>query len=327
VTPRRGLAVAAGIAGLAAGAGLAYARWEAGWYALRRVRVALRGGPDGSAVAGGSLRVLHISDLHMTGRDQARAAWVRGLSAARPDLVVLTGDNFAQADGLGPLLGALDPLLAVPGAFVFGSNDYYSSQWHNPLRYLLTHRDARERVAERTPDLPCEELRTALTLAGWADLNNARTRLWLKGGALPVDLVGLDDPHIGRDALPESGPVAQGGDGQGADGADVVRIGIVHGPYERALRALTDDGAELILSGHTHGGQLAVPGWGALVSNCDLTPRKARGLHGWPGARPDSPGGLGSVWLHVSAGLGTSPYAPFRFACRPEATLLEVVWG
>ena len=84
------------------------------------------------------------------------------------------------------------------------------------------------------------------------------------------------------------------------------------------------DGCELVLAGHTHGGQLCVPFAGALVTNCDLDRSRASGLHGWPGARPGTPGGEESVWLHVSAGLGTSPYTPVRFACRPEASLLTL---
>jgi predicted MPP superfamily phosphohydrolase len=84
------------------------------------------------------------------------------------------------------------------------------------------------------------------------------------------------------------------------------------------LDAFTAGGYPLVLAGHTHGGQLRVPGYGALVTNCDLEPARARGLH-----RHESAGR--GAWLHVSAGLGTSPYAPVRFCCRPEATLLTLV--
>ena len=70
---------------------------------------------------------------------------------------------------------------------------------------------------------------------------------------------------------------------------------------------------ELLLAGHTHGGQLCLPFKGALVTNCDLDTGRAKGLHRHHGS-----------WLHVSAGLGTSPYAPVRFFCRPEATLLTL---
>jgi predicted MPP superfamily phosphohydrolase len=77
---------------------------------------------------------------------------------------------------------------------------------------------------------------------------------------------------------------------------------------------MAGDGIDLIFAGHTHGGQLCVPGFGALVTNCDLPVSQAKGLHQ-----------RGGAWLHVSAGLGTSPTAPIRFACPPEATLLTLV--
>ena len=79
---------------------------------------------------------------------------------------------------------------------------------------------------------------------------------------------------------------------------------------------MATDGFNLLLAGHTHGGQVCIPGMGALVTNCGLDRRMAKGLHRWPAS---------SAWLHVSAGLGTHPTAPVRFACRPEASLLTLV--
>jgi uncharacterized protein len=84
------------------------------------------------------------------------------------------------------------------------------------------------------------------------------------------------------------------------------------------LDPMVRDGLGLLLAGHTHGGQVCVPGFGALVTNCDLPRRQAKGLSRWV---VDGR----SAWLHVSAGVGTSPYAPIRFACFPEATLLTLV--
>jgi hypothetical protein len=81
------------------------------------------------------------------------------------------------------------------------------------------------------------------------------------------------------------------------------------------LDAFAADGFPLVLAGHTHGGQLRVPFYGALVTNCGIDRERARGLHRWSG----------DTWVHVSAGLGTSPYAPVRFACPPEASLLTLV--
>jgi uncharacterized protein len=88
------------------------------------------------------------------------------------------------------------------------------------------------------------------------------------------------------------------------------------------LDQFAGDGYDAIFAGHTHGGQLRLPFAGALVTNCDLDTRRASGLHRHPAdAEPGTPG---SAWLHVSAGLGTSPFAPVRFCCRPEATLLTL---
>ena len=309
-----------GGAALAGAAALAYAAAvEVRWYTLRRFVVPVL--PDGAP----EVRVLHLSDLHLLPSQDRKIAWVRSLAELDPHLVVTTGDNIAALDALPALLHAYEPLLERPGAFVLGSNDYFAPRPKNPARYLLA--DARE--ANPAPQLlPFPEMTAAFRTAGWKDLTNRRDAVVLGEGddALNVALVGVDDPHLDRDRFPASTrghaqPTAVGG----TVGRGTLRLGVAHAPYRRVLDAMHDDGADLILAGHTHGGQLCVPGWGALVTNCDLDTRRAKGLHGWPGARPDSPGGAGSSWLHVSAGLGTSPYAPVRFACRPEASLLTLV--
>ena len=79
---------------------------------------------------------------------------------------------------------------------------------------------------------------------------------------------------------------------------------------EAARRAVN-----LQLSGHTHGGQIRVPFGPAIVTNCGIDVHRARWLH-----RFDE-----RMWFHVCAGLGTNPYMPIRFACRPEASLLTLV--
>lgn len=89
------------------------------------------------------------------------------------------------------------------------------------------------------------------------------------------------------------------------------------------LDAFARDGYDAVLAGHTHGGQVCLPGGRALTTNCDLEPARARGVHRHPPA--SSPGDPGSTWMHVGAGLGTSPYARVRIACRPEAVLLTLV--
>jgi len=315
------------LGGLAlAGAGaLAWASLvEVRWYALREVTVPVL--PAGQE----PLRVLHLSDLHLTPGQQRKVDWVRDLASLRPDLVVDTGDNWAHLDAMPALLHALEPHLGTPGAFVWGSNDFFAPSPKNPARYLLP--DARTKPPAPPVELPWRELGRRLSSAGWVDLTNRRGEVTAAGRR--ISLVGTDDAHLDRDRFPAAGGPddvrpARTVDDAGvarADGGDVdLHLGVTHAPYRRVLDAMHADGVDLLLAGHTHGGQLAVPGYGALVTNCDLDRGRARGLHGWPGARPDTRGGADSTWLHVSGGLGTSPYAPVRFACRPEATLLTLV--
>ncbi|MCL3859555.1 metallophosphoesterase [Actinotalea sp. K2] len=302
------LPAVAGAVALTGAAALAWASLvEVRWFTLRRVAVPVL------APGQRPLRVLHLSDLHLTPHQDEKIAWVRRLADLEPDLVIDTGDNMAHVEALAPLLHALEPLMALPGAFVMGSNDYYAPVPKNPARYLRA--DPRgTRVSEHV-HLPAGPLGAALREAGWKDLTNRRDTVLADGRT--ISLVGVDDPHLDRDRFPGNLHPYR---------ADIdLRLGVAHAPYQRVLDAMHGDGAQLVLAGHTHGGQLCVPGWGALVTNCDLDARRAKGLHGWPGPRPDTPEGAGSTWLHVSAGLGTSPYAPVRFACRPEATLLTLV--
>lgn len=255
------------------------------------------------------LRVLHLSDLHLTPGQRGKVSWVQNLAALEPDLVVNTGDNIAHADAVDTALEAYAPLLHLPGVFVFGSNDYYSPVPKNPARYLVPGGRVRRGPAA-APDLPWKDLRDGMADAGWLDLTNRRGQLMVDGRR--VVFAGVDDPHLNRDRY----DLVAGAADLTAD----LAVGVTHAPYLRVLDSFALDGYRTILAGHTHGGQLCVPVLGALVTNCDLEPARAKGVSRHPAA-----GGPGAAWMHVSAGLGTSPYAPVRFACPPEASLLTFV--
>ena len=275
-------------------AGVSYSLWEAKQYQLRRVVVPiLEPGEE-------SLRILHITDLHITPGQADKIAWVRTLADLRPDLVVSTGDNLAHLDAVPTALAAYEPLLEFPGVFVLGSNDYYGPIVKNPLRYFRPQSTVKILGAP----LPWRDLRDGFVSAGWTDLNNRRVTA--KVGERTIEFVGTDDAHLGFDEYDD----VQGAASREAD----LNIGVTHAPYLRVIDRMSADDFPLILAGHTHGGQLCVPGLGALVTNCDLPTSKAKGLHRHQ-----------QSWLHVSAGLGTSPYTPIRFACPPEATLLTLV--
>lgn len=288
--------------------GLVGAYAESRAYLLRRFTLPVL--PPGSR----PVRVLHVSDLHLTPSTRRERDWVRGLAALEPDLVVNTGDNLAHVDAVPVAVDALGELLDRPGVFVLGSNDYFAPRLKNPARYLLPSGGRRVRGAP----LPTQQLVDAFTGRGWVDLDNARADLDV--GGLRLSFVGVDDPHFRYDSLPP----ASDQDRVAAD----LHVGVAHAPYQRVLDAMVDDGARLLLAGHTHGGQLRLPGVGALVTNCDLDRGRARGVSRWwagAGRQPSStPAPPDAAWLHVSAGLGTSPYTPVRFCCRPEASLLTL---
>lgn len=282
---------------------------ERHWYAVRRASLPV--------LAPGSrpLRVLHVSDLHLVPRQEHRIKWVQGLAGLEPDYVVNTGDNCSDLEAVPAVLRAFEPLMERPGCFVLGSNDYYAPMAKNPLRYFnLSHTRGADM---KTPELPVDQLIAGFEGAGWSNLTNARTRVEV--GGLPIELVGVDDPHLERDRYDAVAAAAP---------SDVaLTMGVVHAPYTRVLDAMAVDHAGLILAGHTHGGQLAVPGYGALVTNCDLDTRRAKGVsRWWPGANgiPSAQTPKDATWMNVSAGLGHSKYAPARFACRPEASLLTL---
>jgi predicted MPP superfamily phosphohydrolase len=303
VTPGRLLTRTLG-AGVALGAGVtAYAAWEARAYTLRSVELPIL--PTGAE----PLRVLHLSDLHLTPGQSRKREWLRSLGDLEPDLVVNTGDNLAHVDAVPALLEALGPLLDVPGVFVLGSNDYFAPVLRNPLGYLLP--DTGKRF-DNSAKLPWRELCDSLAAAGWTELTNRRTSTSVRD--LTIAWAGVDDPHLKYDDLAAvAGPASPDAD---------LRIAVAHAPYLRVLDQFADDGYDAVFAGHTHGGQICLPRAGALVTNCDLDTGRAKGLHRHPAA--SRPGDPRSTWLHVSAGLGTSPYFPIRTACRPEATLLNL---
>ena len=293
---------------------------ERRWYALRQVSAPVL--PAGAR----PIRVLHISDLHMAPWQRDKQDWIRSLAAFAPDLLVDTGDNLGHERGFEGVEYALEPFRGTPGVFVNGSNDYYGPIPKNPMRYFGGPSTMHAHPANLDTDELTGFFRDTL---GWLDLNNAVGELTVNGTRL--EFFGVDDPHRGFDRLDtvtgaldelrasEVTDVAWP-DSRDAGGVQIptVSIGVAHAPYRRILDSFVTNGASMIFAGHTHGGQVCVPGFGALVTNCDIPRRQVKGLSTWTHA-------LRAAYLNVSAGLGTSIYSPVRFACRPEATLLTLV--
>jgi len=264
------------------------------------------------------LTVLHLADLHLAPWQHNKQDWVRSLAALKPDLIVNTGDNLGHRDAFDALEYTLEPFAGIPGVFVNGSNDYYGPTFKNPLRYLgapsLHNAVAQPLDTERLERYFRDSL-------GWKDLNNAAQSLSIGGSDL--EFFGVNDAHRDwdkLDALP--GAIdAMREDASWSESADrAVSIGVTHAPYQRVLNSFVTNGADVIFAGHTHGGQVRIPGLPPLVTNCDIPREKAQGLSTWHHASR-------GAFLNVSAGLGTSIYAPVRFACPPEAVLVTLTAG
>ena len=267
---------------------------ERRWYRLVRHRLAMLPadgkGPD-------TLTVLHLSDLHFVRRDGSKARFLAGLPQA--DITVVTGDFLAEPEAVERAVAAVGPVRGrLASWFVLGSNDYYAPRPLNYLAYFRPSRKRRHVEPGRAPDLVAQ-----LVADGWQDLTNMRREVEI--GGLPIELLGLDDAHISWHDLTVAPRQA----------LDRFGFAVMHSPDSAPEAAAL--GYDLMVAGHTHGGQVCLPFGGrfggALVTNCSMPRRLVKGLMR-----------MGGAILHTSPGLGTSKYAPFRFACRPEATLLEL---
>lgn len=267
-----------------------------------------------------SLRVLHLSDAHMAPWQRRKQEWIARIAEeVQPDLVVNTGDNLGHPEGLAGIRAAFAPLRGVPGVFVHGSNDVVGPSARNPLLYFQGPSDRSHRADQL--DTPAMDAYFTDEL-GWAGLNNAATSLDVAG--VRIDAFGVNDAHRDWDdlealpsALAELHPSRLFGRARPAD----LTLGVTHAPYRRILDRFVELGADVLLAGHTHGGQVRIPfSSKALVANCDIPLDQARGLSSWTHDGHTVP-------LNVSAGLGHSIYAPVRFGCRPEVSVLTLRAG
>lgn len=275
----------AGLAGLAA-----YPFLEARWFRINNLTA-----PMGRAVP--RLRILHVSDTHLTSHDRGLIRFLQSLPGrfGIPDLVIATGDLVDDNSGITPITRALNDLPSKLGRFyVLGSHDYYQTRFQSPTKYFSGKK--------RPPNTSLADTKTLeenLQRDGWVSLTNTTHTLKTPHGV--IRLAGVDDPYLDRHRTEH---ISRARD-------EVLAIGLAHTPDVVSDWML--NGFDLVLSGHTHGGQVRVPGIGALVTNSSLPTALAGGLHR-----------IGSSWLHVSPGLGTGKFSPIRFNCRPEVTLIEL---
>jgi hypothetical protein len=269
---------ALGVVLLSAGA-VAYAR-EIEPRRVGVTRVEIRAGrPVG---AGPRYRIVHLSDLHFdrTGERERRVLEI--VRAAKPDLVLLTGDYLNVRGAAADLVGFLGELKAAARHGVYG----VGGNW-----------DGKFPIAELFESAGAVWLRDDYALV--------RT-----GGARDVLLVGLDW-HPSRPARELFAGAS----------ADSYKILLHHSPD--AVDELAGTPADLFLCGHTHGGQVRLPGWGALITMTRLNKRYEMGRYR---VEPPATGNPRGTDMFVSRGVGMSGIGPrLRFLCPPEVAVIELV--
>lgn len=237
------------------------------------------------------LTILHLSDLHIRKLGLLERKLIGLLSRTPADIAVLTGDLVDSDSGIQPLREVVSHLRTTLGSYAVWGNAEHKSE-------KLSHRDALERV---------------LADAGVHVLTNET--MTLKMGNSTIWLAGVDDPHSGHERLTQIAPASR---------CAHLHLLLAHSPdiLRHSLTARFD----LILCGHTHCGQMRVPGWGALWSHtrlgrwagdCVLTPdRIARRLNR----------SLPQPYVVVSPGVATvgAPLFKARLFCPPEVTLLDL---
>lgn len=273
---------------VAAGVGAAgYARyWEPAWLEETETRV-----PVGAGRLRRPLRIAHLSDLHASlqvpmdylGYAMERAA------ATRPDLICLTGDFITTANDID--VAAYERVLrrltaAAPTFAVFGNHD--GGSWAANSGWLTNHNFVEE----------------ILVRAGVQPLHNRNQTV--ETGAGRVRLVGLGD-WWSDECLPESGFA-----GLPEEEGPIVVLN--HNPDGK--QECLDREWHLMLSGHTHGGQIRWP-FGRAISAPVLDRRFVEGLN------PLETAGRERRWIFTTRGIGN--VLGIRFNCRPE--LSRIVLG
>lgn len=278
---------------LAAGAALFF--WiqyvEPNWHLIRRVKVPSKHHPLKHPI-----RILHLSDLHFDRKSRVKSRFFNRLARIHVDFVFLTGDLIDTVQGIHACVKEIRKLKPKYGVYaVLGNHDYRIYPPFEPfLRVLYGH--------EFSVDRPeADQLKAELRAAGINLLANENVSVPLGHSGDSVCLVGIDDPVTHHANLRKAFHDVPKG---------ILRLALVHSPV--VFPSLQKRGITVAFAGHTHGGQVRLPGLGAVI-------------HWVRRLEPiiDSTNRFGFMGL-VSRGVGAQSRASFRFFCRPEALLVEV---
>ena len=264
---------------------LAYARLvEPFRVSLRRETLELEDLPPGLD----GLTILHLSDLHLRKGDHGRAELIRRVSDVEADIIAITGDFIETDDDVDFCLRTIQGLRARYGIFgVLGNHDHMGDR-----HFLHTI----FKCWQRSNDV--QGLIRRLEGIGIKVLVNEGVPVRIDGQDLWV--VGVDDPYKRLHNVPLA---LRGIPPEG------YKLLLAHSPD--VVDQIGSDEVNLILCGHTHGGQIVFPLLGALVTR---TRRRLRRAWGWHR--------VGKTSMHISRGIASS--LMLRLGCPPEANLIQL---
>jgi predicted MPP superfamily phosphohydrolase len=244
------------------------------WLEVTRTRIHVRGlHPD---LVG--FRIALLTDMHA---GEGTPLWLIRRAAKlamgeRPDLVALTGDFAAdESESFAPVLDALSSLRAPHGVWAVPGNHDYTvgiERWHRELLRYPHIRDLTNRAVVE------------------------------KVGQARLCVAGVDDYTQGQPTLEPLPPPEK---------RDFTLL-LAHDPDQGERARRSDDAVDLIVSGHTHGGQVRLPGVGAVKNPAERDDLYEEGLRRRPWTQ-----------VYTSRGVGTV-HLPIRLLCRPEVAVLEL---
>lgn len=270
-----------------------YARRETKNYRLENVSLTIANGKGVAEKKQRQLKILHLSDLHLIEPESHKIDFLQKITDDDYDLVFLTGDIFEDYSGLryaSKLLAKMPKL----GAFaVLGNHDYFA--------YTMIHKTIgriwrRFRHPKQRRDV--RPIISSLEFAGIQVLRDEICNFNRHG----FSLVGIDYPTIAPARLEELVAAAP---------EKHLLMALFHVPYK--LDVISQAGVHLAFGGHTHGGQVRLPGIGALITDSELERHEAYGLTS-----------RDQTIFHISRGLGADPRSNFRLFCPPAATVITV---
>ena len=272
------------------GAWLYASRVEIRRYQLESVDIHTTYGGSGAAP---SLRILHISDLHLSQPESHKIEFLQKITDDEYDMIILTGDCFEDFSGIAYASKIIKNKPRLGAYAVLGNHDYYAyTMWNKTLGRI--YRSFRHPSIRRNVD----SMVAALQDGGFNVLSNEfKSHENEKVFVVGIDYFDIDDAEL-------NSILAQAPD-------DHLVLALQHVPHK--LSRIAAMGVDAAFCGHTHGGQVRIPGFGAIITDSELSRAEASGL----------------LWrdktaIHVSRGLGADPRSNFRFFCPPHATVVNI---